>query len=60
MSRGAEANERKRRMSEQKFIEKWWKNRFPTADKPTWSSAITCVDAIDLMAKYKNYLRRKP
>jgi hypothetical protein len=30
-----------------------------TAQPPTWDSAITCADAIDLLNSFREYLRRR-
>jgi hypothetical protein len=51
------------KITEQQFITKWWRKRFPNASSPTfepkWNSAISCADACDLLKKYKAYLKRE-
>jgi len=43
-------------MSYDDVIKKWWFARFPTADAPTWKSAITCADASDLLLTFHKML----
>lgn len=44
-------------LSHESFIKRWWARRFPEANPPTWSSAVTCADATDLLQKYEEYLK---
>ncbi len=48
-----------KKLTEQAFIWKWWKRRFPHANPPTWGSAIMAVDAVDLLTQYRLYLAGK-
>lgn len=40
-------------MTEQQFVERWWKDRFPGANPPTRSSPITFTDALDLLSRFR-------
>lgn len=49
-----------RKMTEDDFIRRWWKKKFPLADPPKFDSAITCADASDLLREYYKYLESLP
>jgi hypothetical protein len=40
-------------MTEQAFIENWWKTRFPTGNSPTLSNAMTFADALALLKAFR-------
>ena len=40
-------------MTERAFIENWWKTRFPTANPPTLSNAMTFADALELLEAFR-------
>jgi len=53
LERAIRAARRTREVSSDDFIKSWWAKRFPTAEPPTWDSAITCADASDLLDKFR-------
>jgi hypothetical protein len=46
------------KISNDDFIKRWWKKRFPTADEPNWCSTITCADASDLLDQFRKALAK--
>jgi hypothetical protein len=46
-------------MTEQKFVEHWWKDRFPGANPPTGASPITFTDALDLLVHFRKAVDTK-
>ncbi|HKM99434.1 MAG TPA: hypothetical protein VJX23_02875 [Candidatus Binataceae bacterium] len=53
LKRAVRAARRAREVSSADFITWWWAKRFPTAQPPTWDSAITCADASDLLECFR-------
>jgi hypothetical protein len=45
--------EEKKNMTEQEFAERWWNDRFPSANPPTSASPITFTDALDLLIHFR-------
>ncbi|MGH9547095.1 MAG: hypothetical protein ACRD23_17960 [Terriglobales bacterium] len=39
-------------MTEQEFVDRWWKDKFPGANPPTGASPITLTDALDLLIHF--------
>lgn len=48
---------KRKKLSNDDFIKRWWKRRFRGANPPTWDSAISCADASDLLEKFRAYLK---